>query len=369
MLFQAMHMYGVKVNLTKKDLYGAAPDGTMRPGADIQAIIGWDNSAVLSAGETGADIEWWVNGVFKEQVVASGYNGSLGGYYISHREIAPQSGTLKIEARSANTITFNITVSGTDTSAGQVMITGLSCWSQQNNPTGAAKVGCNCDPYGVVLYPQVHVVNVGNGMAYYDVLVNGSVVSANNVASTSSGDGTTSVTISCPSVGSRITVKGKSDSGASIVLEAKVPDTKTCAEKGCPYGCESDGITCKSSVTCPPSCSYGCIYGTTQCLPAPTGCQDYNCPTGQKCVNGACAVPGTPTGCSYTQYCPDGYQCNNNVCTQTGGGGAATPCTGLYRGNDLDPQCIMEKGNEMYLYGAVGLVAFFALAMIVRKKK
>jgi hypothetical protein len=73
--------------------------------------------------------------------------------------------------------------------------------------------------------------------------------------------------------------------------------------------------------------------------------------------------------------CGTGYSCNKttgvcvkNASTGTGtgtGAGAATPCVGLNRNGSLDPTCILETGNEMYLYGAIGLV----LLLVLLKKK
>jgi PKD repeat protein len=48
-----------------------------------------------------------------------------------------------------------------------------------------------------------------------------------------------------------------------------------------------------------------------------------------------------------------------------GGGGAATQCEGLNRNGSLDPTCILETGNELYLYGAIGVIA---LIVLMRKK-
>jgi hypothetical protein len=50
------------------------------------------------------------------------------------------------------------------------------------------------------------------------------------------------------------------------------------------------------------------------------------------------------------------------------GGGVVNPCEGMNRDGSLDPTCIMEKGNEMYLYGAIGVVVLLVLLSSKRRK-
>lgn len=78
------------------------------------------------------------------------------------------------------------------------------------------------------------------------------------------------------------------------------------------------------------------------------------------------ATTVTPKTCS--PACGAGYKCNTatGVCDKitTGGGAASAECEGFNRNGSLDPTCILEKGNEIYLYGAIGILA---LIVIMRK--
>lgn len=89
------------------------------------------------------------------------------------------------------------------------------------------------------------------------------------------------------------------------------------------------------------------------------------CPTGQTCSSATgyiCKDVAIPPKCPAT--CPSGQSCSSatgNICKTLGAAGTVIPCEGLNRSGSLDPACILEPGNEIYLYGAIGLVAVLVL--------
>jgi PKD repeat protein len=105
-----------------------------------------------------------------------------------------------------------------------------------------------------------------------------------------------------------------------------------------------------------------CInWQTANCVtPPPTPCSTANCPSPKSCVGGICTAPSTV--CSAAN-CPSPKSCVGGVCTGGGTGGTTTKveCVGLNRSGSLDPTCIMEKGNEPYLYAAIGIIALIVL--------
>jgi hypothetical protein len=64
-------------------------------------------------------------------------------------------------------------------------------------------------------------------------------------------------------------------------------------------------------------------------------------------------------GCAVECYpaCTSKETCINGTCVKN----AASDCEGLNRDGGFDPSCIMAKGNEMYLYGAIAIIAYFLL--------
>ena len=100
--------------------------------------------------------------------------------------------------------------------------------------------------------------------------------------------------------------------------------------------------------------------------PVTTLCSPSNCASPKTCVGGYCTAPSavcSPSNCASPKTCVGGY------CTAPdggGGGGAAkVSCVGLNRGGNLDPTCVLEKGNEKYLYAAAGLIVI----LLLMKKK
>lgn len=227
-------IYGKPCVLTEYGWEGFAPDGTVRPGADLEFMVTFDQ---VTAGcgdlgcNPGADIVWSATGHTDTQHVGM-QNSQRCGFCDTYRVIAPQSGTMIVSAKSANTITWTVTVSATDTQAGQVKITSLASLSQENY--GGE---CKCAGNYITMYFTSTPTSVGNGMAYYDVLVNGALVVENGVTS-SNEQHRDSVTIPCPLAGSTITIRGKNDTGASIVTSAG-----TIVKPGETY-CDNNNIRC-----------------------------------------------------------------------------------------------------------------------------
>jgi hypothetical protein len=214
-------MYGKHVQLTARPVMGAAPDGTARPGADLDFVVAFDpaGAGCSTTGSTagfctpGADVAWYVNNNLRQESVWSGYNGSLGGYVATYSIDAPQTGSINVVAGSLNDVSWTVNVSATDTSAGRVRV--YDVWCGDDPQCGE----CCCDGSGLRIYFGMSIDSVGNGMAYVDVSVNGSVVAENQVVSTNDPTRTTGyATISCPSLGSKINVRGKQDTGFTVTL-------------------------------------------------------------------------------------------------------------------------------------------------------
>ena len=212
-------MYGLPVNITAVRCEGQAPDGTARPGAMLESMVRFDASQSGCGDDgycnPGADISWYENGVFKETTLGSGFNGSLSGYVVSHSTIAPASGTVTIEARSLNTVSFVVKVSATDTNAGNVVVTDIACKNQEDW-VGAGLPACECNGNTLTMYFTTTPTDRGNGMAYYNVISNGNTVVSNGVDSTYDTSHRGSVTIPCQPANSVITIRGANDSGEYI---------------------------------------------------------------------------------------------------------------------------------------------------------
>jgi hypothetical protein len=154
----------------------------------------------------------------------------------------------------------------------------------------------------------------------------------------------------------------------------------------------------------PDPCAYctsvqECVGGVCKSKTTTIGCTStLNCASGQTCVGGVCKTtttdPCSPCTAACTNYtkCPKATDpcfpctsaCTNyticpiaktdpcspctNACTNKTLCPTSTQkavCVGMNRDGSLDPTCIIEKGNEMYLYGAIGLV----LLLVLLKKK
>jgi hypothetical protein len=227
---------GNAVQLSNIEIYeGVTTDGSIRPGAQVYVEVtfdpvgaGCDTSTDSANGfcSPGADITWYVNGQYYSEGIASGYNGSLGGYAtMSPLITAPDSGTLTITAVSKNQLTVSAPIAavGSEPGAGSVAVSYLTCGNSPNYE-------CSCESNGeLVLYYTYSVVSKGtNGVGYVDVYVDGDLVSASVPTSTTIGEGSAdgSTVISCPSSsGSHtILVRGNSgDGGASVTLAANTP--------------------------------------------------------------------------------------------------------------------------------------------------
>jgi hypothetical protein len=273
-----MSLYGNKVNISKFRMEGQSPDGTARPGADMEFMVSYDPTGagcgVDAEGfcDPGADITWYLNGTEADEKPWTGYNQGLGGYIATFRAIAPQTGTMTVTARSTNDATWVVTVSATSITAGQVAITSLAC-ANQEDWAGAGLPGCACEGDGsVTIWYTSQPTSAGDGEALFDVLVNGSVVLSNQTASTA-GRGRDVVRIPCPPTGSTISIKGKQDSGASLVYQPSttqpvVPDQPYDPNPQCNQSCTGDWCDDSGNMWyCTGGCSvrsgYTCTPGST----------------------------------------------------------------------------------------------------------
>jgi PKD repeat protein len=141
-------------------------------------------------------------------------------------------------------------------------------------------------------------------------------------------------------------------------------------------------VTKSSVATITPKVCTGCVTGVTKCntitgvcdlvTPAATGCPVCTggtiCnPATKKCVSTGSAGTGGGTGGTGGTGGNGGGTGGGTGGTGGTGGGAdtATSCDGMNRNGALDPTCIIEKGNEMYLYAAVGAIV---LLLLLKKK-
>lgn len=111
---------------------------------------------------------------------------------------------------------------------------------------------------------------------------------------------------------------------------------------------------CKSPKTC--------VAGVCT-APSSVLCSQSNCALPKTCVAGVCTSPSSVL-CAPAN-CPSPKTCVAGVCTSPSGlsGTGTTACVDMSRNGSLDPTCALEKGNEIYLYGAIGL----ALLLFMRK--
>ena len=216
-------MYGKPVTITELRAEGMAPDGTARPGADLEFMVLFDEgeAGCSTTGSTdgfcnpGADISWYLNGTFVDSNPWTGYNGSLGGYVATHGFVAPMSGSVTVMAKSLNTVTFpTVTVSATDTDAGIAYIEDVLCG---DNPNYA----CGCESGMLKIWYTVDKAVAGNGMAYVDVLIDGNVIAENIVVSLGSR-GRMYYSTPCPSssVAHTITVRAVGGNSDTVTLPA-----------------------------------------------------------------------------------------------------------------------------------------------------
>jgi len=111
------------------------------------------------------------------------------------------------------------------------------------------------------------------------------------------------------------------------------------------------------SATCP--CPSGKTCGSTGVCTSTTPPASNPPPSGTPVV-GTCPVCISPKVCN-----PVSKVCYTPTTGTPPAGAPATPCDGMNRNGALDPTCIIEPGNEMFLYGAVGVV----LLLLLMKKK
>ena len=265
-------MYGKLVTISKFRVEGQAVDGTARPGADMEFMVTFDPVGAgcdLSNGfcNPGADITWIYNGKQVDEKPWVGYDDSLGGYVATCRVIAPQNGVMTMTARSQNDVNWTMNVSGTDTGAGTTRITEIQCYDPATNLAAT----CACGQGGtneITMWFTAVPGSVGNGTAYYEVLVNGVVNTdvSPGVVNTNQGEADYSVSVPCPSVGSTIPIRGISgDSGASTVVGAAASGG---GGNGGGGGGGGTGTTCDNPCTenyCDSTgnvwiCSNGCAY-------------------------------------------------------------------------------------------------------------
>jgi PKD repeat protein len=156
--------------------------------------------------------------------------------------------------------------------------------------------------------------------------------------------------------------------------------TTTPPDGGCNCGstclagkCSITGQTCINGVckqTTPPAecssvlfCPSGktCVGGVCKTTTVTPSCSSsLNCPSGQTCVGGVCKSNTVTPSCTSTLNCKSGETCVGGVC-KSSTSGSKTSCVGMNRNGSLDPTCIIEKGNEIYLLGALGIVAAIVL--------
>jgi len=283
MYFTPEGLYGNNVSLTYFRMEGQRTDGYSSPGADMECMVTFnagESGCNITTGfcNPGAQIAWYVNGVLKQDTVWSGYNGGLGGYIATFRVIAPQSGTMTVTAVSANTVTFTIQVLDDFQDAGIVSVSNVYCGNRPYN-------NASCDGSNLIIYFYRTPVETGNGVAYVDIYMDG-VLKVGKVPTSSSVAGYDSHTISCPSdnVSHTILVKGKNDSGASVVLPS---GGNPCLTNPCGAGCP-DQYKCGVCVNCgnicqEDHCAEGCTdyYLCGQCGNPPCGtCTDPPCGVG-----------------------------------------------------------------------------------------
>ena len=341
---------------------GQKPDGTFDPGTPGSAFVSFDPTASGCNPTTqfctpGATISWYINGVLETTNDWSGYDGSLGGYVASFDFTAPSSGSMTITAQSANTVTFTVNVSATDTNAGTFNVTEVYC---ANQPTASTGTPCACNSGNsseLTVYFQVEPTSVGNGIAYYNVIVNGTTILTNQVTSTTVGVGNQdidSVSFTCPAAGSTIVIQPANGAGGS----ASLPSGGS-PGGGCSPTCVAD--YCDPTTNTIWNCINGCASNS-----------------GVECGTGG-GGGGTPiTGCSPTctsDYCSETTQtiwncingCASNSgqsCSPTvgggGGGGGGTTTNPL--NNLVNDFMNFYQSNPYIVYGAVGAVV---LALVV----
>lgn len=279
--------YPATLSVFKVD--GLAPDGSARPGADLDFYAHFDGSQWCATDPNGGfdvdccglGVTWYVNG----QVYAdhgdvpwsdSMYEALGDGYLDTIHVTAPASGTLVVTAQSANSITFpTVSISATDTNAGTATISEIQCYDPATNLAAS----CACGQWGageITMWFTANPTSLGNGIAYYEVLVNGVVDTSVSpgVVNTNQGTADYSVSITCPSVGSTITIRGiTGDAGASTTVGAAATtgngttgggtgDTGTTCDNPCTENfCDSvgnvwictNGCAARNGSTCTPS--------------------------------------------------------------------------------------------------------------------
>jgi hypothetical protein len=279
-MYYSQDVYGASVILTYFALDGVKPDGSAYPGADIQCMVRFDPAVAgcnLSTGycDPGAQVAWYVNGVLMQDTVWSGYNPAFNGYVATFRFYAPSSGSVMVTAESANTVQFPIDVSEIDQLAGKVTNHSVTCAANSNPAYGEP---CPCEGGELLLGYSVNVTNVGNGMAYLHVFIDGAE-RYQFVTTTYDQNHGGIVAIPCPPDGTHsISIRGDDDIGATVSMVIG-DGGSTCLYYPCYPGCP-DSITCGLCGNAP--CGDECITN-----PCTYGCPDYS--ACGKCGNAACA--------------------------------------------------------------------------------
>ena len=106
----------------------------------------------------------------------------------------------------------------------------------------------------LTVYFQVEPTSVGNGIAYYNVIVNGTTILTNQVTSTTVGVGNQdidSVSFTCPAAGSTIVIQPANGAGGSASLPAEEAPGEDAPRRALPttvtrlqilYGTASTGV-------------------------------------------------------------------------------------------------------------------------------
>ena len=280
-------LYGNPVILTYFRFDGAAPDGTVRPGADLTAMVRFDpvgagcNDATGYC-DPGAEIDWYINEVYQTTSTWTGYNGSLGGYIATFHTIAPQTpGYYSINAHRSNDIMFPFTVSAVDTDAGTVTNHLVSCEASTNPPAGQP---CPCDGTELLLGYSVTVTKVGNGMAYLHVVIDG-VEKYLFTTTTYDPDHGGIMAIPClPSGTHSITIRGDDEPGTTVSMNIGSGDT-TCYYYPCTAGCPESTVC---GLCGNPPCSSVCVTNPCDNSCSPKPCTQ--CPSQTLCTTSPISI-------------------------------------------------------------------------------
>jgi hypothetical protein len=216
-----VNINGNWVQLIDLRVDGLDSDGTARPGADLIFFVTYppEESGCGINGETscypGARIQWFVDGVQVQDNPNTAYQasfasaiGAASAYISTWRLIAPQTGSVTVTAKSANTLTLTVRVTETSSLIGSVRAEDIGFGDLRTSDDN----GCNAGHLRV-WWTNIPIA-IGNGTSYVSIAVNGAIVE--NKALASVYGGRASWDIPCPPTGSVVSVTGSGggDSGS-----------------------------------------------------------------------------------------------------------------------------------------------------------